>query len=870
MKEMTKFVRTVALLMASALLSSGLMTRAAQAQGAITSPEKFFGFQLGSDRRIARWDKIVDYYKLLAKESNKIKVVDMGPTTMGNSFLLVIISSPNNLADLERLREINLKISDPRGLTEPEIQKLAAEGRAVVCQSMSLHATEIGGTQMAPELAFDLLSRGDAETERILDNVVFLLVPSFNPDGAIMVADWYQKTLGTEYEGASLPWLYHKYAGHDNNRDAFQTNLVESRYMAKILFTDWIPQAYLDHHHMGSYGARIYVPPYAEPIRPLADPLVWREMSWYGAHIAYKEEEAGLSGIINMSQYSGWGHFGFHWITPFHNIAGMLTESASAKLATPLYIDPSQLRGGARGLPTYAEQTNFPNPWPGGWWRLRDIVERQKVSAWALLDLAARNKETVLRNACLKALRQTERGAQGKPAAYVIPAVQHDPLTATKLVNKLLLQGIEIKLAPKGFSTTEGMTYPMDSYIVSLAQPKMGLIRYLLGRTFYPDNDWTRSKDGSPMRPYDMATDTMFEFMGVRVDALRDAPKGDFPKLTSPVSAVGKVTRGAFGYKFDGRLNDSFKAASLLIDKGVTVRRVDKAGDGFRPGDFYIVSGPDSVIENVARQTGVDFDGLKSDVKQDNHEVKRLRAGMYQRYSGGNMDEGWTRFLLEQFSLPYTTLMDAEIKKGDLKDKYDVIILPDDSTAMITGERLAGSGGERGRPMSPVPPEYRSGIGNEGVEALKAFVQWGGTLVALGQSSGFAIEKFGLPVRNALANKSSSEFWCPGSTLKVKFDNTHPLAYGMPSEGLVVFMGNSSAYEITPSDHSERYETMVSFAERDILQSGWLIGEESLSKKAAMIAAKYREGTIVLIGFRTQHRAQTHGTFKLLFNALIR
>jgi hypothetical protein len=870
MKEKIRFVRTVCVFLALFLLSAGLLTRTAEAQSQITSPEKFFGYQLGSDRHIARWDRIVEYYKLLAKESGKIKVVDMGPSTMANPFLLVIISSPNNLAKLERLREINIKISDPRGLTERDVKKLTGEGRAVICQSMSLHATEIGGTQMAPELAFDLLSRRDEETQRILDNVVFLMVPCFNPDGAIMVADWYQKTLGTAYEGAGLPWLYHKYVGHDNNRDAFQTNMIESQYMAKILFTDWIPQAYIDHHQMGSYGARIYVPPYAEPIRPLADPLVWREMSWYGAHIAYKEEEAGLSGIINMSQYSGWGHFGFHWITPFHNIAGMLTESASAKLATPLYIDPSQLQGGARGLPAYAEQTNFPNPWPGGWWRLRDIVERQKVSAWALLDLAARNKETVLWNAYLKAKRQTERGAQGKPAAYVIPAVQHDPLTAVKLVNKLLVQGIEIKRAPKGFTTTEGMTYPANSYIVSLAQPKMGLIRYLLGRTFYPDNDWTRAKDGSPMRPYDMATDTMFEFMGVRVDPLDDAVRGDFPKLAAPVPAVGRAIRGAFGSMFDGRLNDSFKAASLLIDKGVTVRRIDKAGDGFRPGDFYVAAGQEAIISEVARQTGVDFAALESEVKQANHEVKRQRVGMYQRYSGGNMDEGWTRFLLEQFSLPYTTLMDAEIKKGGLNAKYDAIILPDDSTAMITGERSAASGGGRGRPTSSVPPEYRSGIGSEGVEALKAFVQKGGTLVTLGQAAGFAIERFGLPIRDALANKSSKEFWCPGSTLKVKFDNNHPLAYGMPSQGLVVFLGNSPAFEISPNDHNERYETIVTYAERDILQSGWLIGEENLAKKAAMIAAKYGEGTVVLIGFRTQHRAQTHGTFKLLFNALVR
>jgi hypothetical protein len=871
MRKKFRFVQTTAVVLALVIICSVLFSRTAEAQSRITSPEKFFGFQLGSDRHIARWDKIVEYYKLLEKEgSGKIKVVDMGPTTMGNPFLLAIISSPNNMAKLERLREVNLRISDPRGLTEQEIKKLIGEGRAVICQSMSLHASEIGGTQMAPELPYDLLSRRDEETQRILDNVVFLMVPSFNPDGAIMVSDWYQKTLGTEYEGAGLPWLYHKYVGHDNNRDAFQTNMIESQYMAKILFTDWIPQAYLDHHHMGSYGARIYVPPYAEPIRPYADPLIWREMSWYGAHIAYKEEEAGLSGVINMAQYSGWGHFGFHWITPFHNIAGMLTESASAKLATPLFIHPDQLLGGARGLPAYEAQTTFPDPWPGGWWRLRDIVERQKVSAWALLDLAARNKETVLWNAYLKAKRQTERGAQGKPAAYAIPAAQHDPLTAVKLVNKLLVQGIEIRQAPKGFTTADGMTYPAGSYVISLAQPKMGLIRYLVGRTFYPDNDWTRAKDGFPMRPYDMATDTMAEFMGVRVDPLDDAVKGDFPKLTGPVPAAGKVVPGTFGYSFDGRLNDSFKAANILLDKGLAIRRVDKAGDGLSPGDFIVAAGSEAILVDVARLTGVDFTALEGEVKEANHEVKRLRLGMYQRYGGGNMDEGWTRWLLEQFGFPYTTLMDAEIKKGGLNGKYDVIILPDDTTAMITGERAGVSGGERGRPVDSTPPEYRSGIGNEGVAALKVFVEKGGTLVTLGQACGFAIEKLGLSVRNVVANISSKEFWCPGSTLRVKFDNANPFAYGMPAEGLVVYLSGNPAFEIIPTGYNERYETIVLYADRDLLQSGWLIGEENLAKKAGMIAAKYGEGKAVLIGFRTQHRAQTHATFKLLFNALIR
>jgi len=864
MKQKVKLLCTISKHLALALIVLGFMAQVAQAQKKITSPQEFFGFGLGSDRKIARWDKIVDYYKLLGTESDKLKVIDMGPSTMGNPFLLVIISSPENLTNLDRLREVNAKISDPRGISEAEIKKLVSEGKAVICQSMSLHATEIGGTQMAPELTYDLVTRDDEETQRILNNVLFFLIPSFNPDGQIMVTDWYRKTVSTEYEGAGLPWLYHKYVGHDNNRDGDFLNMIESVYAAKIMYRDWPPQAYIDHHQMGSYGARFYVPPYCDPIRPYADPLIWREISWYGAHIAYKLEEAGKAGILNDAQYPGWGHFGWHWITPFHNIAGMLTESASARLATPLYIHPEQLRGGSRQFPAYEAQTSFPNPWPGGWWRLRDIVEQKKISAWALLDLAARNKETVLWNAYLKAKRQTERGAKGKPAAYVIPAAQHDPLTAVRMVNTLLLSGIEIKKARNDF-IVDGVIYPEGSFLISLAQPKMGLIRNLLGQTHYADNEWTRGKDGSPLRPYDLATHTMNEFMGVRVDPINGAVNGDFQILTSQVPVSGKVETGGSGYVLDGRLNNSFKAVNLLIDKGISVWRVDKASSGIRPGDFIVPSGPEAVLREVAEQTGVDFKALKSELKEGTHKIKRMRVGMYQRYWGGNMDEGWTRFLLEQFSFPYTSLMDAEIKKGDLIKKYDVIILPQDSTGMITGE----IGPRFRRRISSYPPEYRSGIGKVGVEALKAFVENGGTLVTLGGASSFAIEELGLNVSNAVANTSSQEFFCPGSTLNVTFENTHALAYGMPSEGLVLFW-SSPVFEITPGEHNEDYETVVRYIERDILRSGWLIGEEHLSNKAAMVSAKYGKGQVILIGFRTQHRCQTHGTFKLLFNVWMR
>jgi Zinc carboxypeptidase len=872
------------------------------AQAQITPPEKFFGFQLGADRKMARWDKIVEYFQLMEKESGgRMKVINMGPTSMGNPFLMLVISSPGNLAKLDRLKQINAQLSDPRGIAEAEIKKLVAEGRPIVVQSMSMHATEIGGAQMAPELVYDELSRKDEEAQRMLENVISIVVPCFNPDGEIMVTDWYRKYVDTEFEGSNPPGLYQKYVGHDNNRDAFQTNMIESRYMAKILFTEWKPEAYVDHHGMGPYGARIFLPPYAEPVRPKADPLIWRELSWYGAHMAYKEEENGLNGVFNMGEYSGWGHFGFHWITPFHNITGMLTESAAAQLATPLFLHPEQLQGGARNLPKYEEETIFPNPWPGGWWHLRDIVERQKVSAWATLDLAARNKDTVLWNAYLKGKRQTERGAAGSPKVFIIPAAQHDPLTADLMINKLLIQGIEIKQATKPFSLASGMTYAPGTFVVSMAQPKMGLIRYLLGRTFFPDNDWTHNKDGSPIRPYDMSTDTMYEYMGVRVDPVDEAIQTDLKLVTAPITPVGTISKGPAGYVISGSLNQSFNVVNQLLAKGIAVQRIDKPTPGLNAGDFVIPNAPQELVASLSKETGVDFMSLKAPVTQGTHEVTKLRIGMYERYSGGNIDQGWTQWVLEQFKFPVTSIFDAELKKGDLNAKYDVIIFPEDTTAMITGEAAAGGaataggrggGGGRGAGGTtpapagppagppagggggfgggiPAPPEYRTGIGAEGVASLRAFVQKGGTLVTLGGASNFAIERFGLSIRNVTTGKSTKEFWCPGSTLKIKVDNNNPLAYGMPPDALAVYLMGNPAFALTPTAHNERYEVVARYADRDLLQSGWLVGEDTLARTGAVVSAHMGTGKILLIGFRTQHRGQTHGTFKLLFNSLI-
>ncbi|MFH2109906.1 MAG: M14 family metallopeptidase [Candidatus Bathyarchaeota archaeon] len=835
----------------------------------VTSPESFFGFKLGSDRNIARWDRIVEYFNLLGRESDRIKVVDVGPCTEGAPFLLVVISSPENLSRLEELRRLNLRLSDPRGLSEEEAEALIAEGKAVVCQSMSLHASEIAPTQMAPELAYELLSGGDEDTLRVLDNVVFLMVPCFNPDGQTMVADWYEKWKGTEYEGCDLPWLYHRYGGHDNNRDAFQTNMVESRYMASILFKEWVPQAYVDHHQMGGFGARFYIPPYTEPMRPYADPLVYWEHMWYGGHMATLLEQEGKEGVIaGGSTFPAWGHLGWHRITNHHNICGMLTETASAKLATPVHVQRDQLKGNHFSFPQYVPQVNFPHPWMGGWWRLREMVEQIKVSAWATLDHAARNRETVLRNAYLKAVRQTERGSEDPHRAYVIPADQHDASAAHMLVEKLLLQGIEIHVAEEGFEV-ENTRYAAGSYVILSAQPKYGVVKSLLARTFYPDNAWTREKDGTPRAPRDMATDTMPEFMGVKVCPVGCAPQAKLTIIEEANRPRGEVKgSSSHGYALDCRQNISYRAAVALLDAGARVRRATEpvqCGDRSIPAGAFIVTHDRKLLQEVASSLGVTFHAVSAEPKAD--EVKKPRVGLYQRYRGGNADEGWTRLVLEQFGFAYETLMDEDIDEG-LRERLDVVVLPSDPAWILVGDDVEKHYEETGAQPPKVPPEYRSGLHKEGVGALVRFVSEGGTLVCLNESSMFAVDAFQLSLGDAIKGLPSKEFFCPASTLHATVDTGHVLGYGMPEDSLLFFW-DSPAFTVKPCVDSERYEVVARYPDHQILESGWLDGEKHLAGKAALVVARVGSGRVVLFGLRPQHRAQTHGTYKLLFNSLL-
>ncbi|MBQ3578949.1 MAG: peptidase M14 family protein [Firmicutes bacterium] len=827
----------------------------------VTKPVEFFGFTPGDAREMARWDKIVEYLYLLEKESDRIHVTDMGPSTMGNPFLKVIITSPENYANLEDIRQTSMKLADPRGLSCEDIDALVKKGKAVSVQSMSMHATEIGGTQMAVNLAYEMCARDDEDNMNILDKVVFVMLPCVNPDGQIMVTDWYYKTKDTPFEGSNYPELYHKYTGHDNNRDAMAWNIVESRYMGEVIFHEWMPQSYQDHHHMGSYGARIYIAPYKNPLRQYVDPILWRELNWYGASMAYALDSQGLDGCTSGSQYPSWGHYGYHWIVNSHNIPGMLTESASAKLATPKYIDPSQLKGdGDLVQPEYEAQTNFPSPWPGGWWSLKDIVDRQFVTAYSLLDTMARNREMILRNMAQKALNQTKRGEEDPDFAYIIPADQHDKGEVMHLIRLLRQQNIEVNKAKEPF-TAGCVTYPAGTYVVFLAQPKMGLIKNLLGETHYPDNQWSKDNTGA-YTAYDCATDTITEFMNVAAIPAGEKFCGEFETVEGMACPWAPEVQKGGKVVISAKENSAFKTVNMLMNEGFKVCRIDTCPWH----DFYVEGDADKIAKVLEKAPTVHR--LVDKAPEKLTEVKPLKVAMYQRYYTGNADEGWTRLILENNCFEYTTVYDKDIKAG-LKG-FDVLIMPSDGEGFIVGPEAAPNDPRTKMMMQwvgPQPEEYRSGIGLDGAEKIKEFVENGGRLLAFNYASDFAIKYLGLGVKNIVGGLPTLKFNDHGSTLRAVVDKTQQVCWGMPDKTLV-FHYNGPVFAVTDTFHADDYKVAMKFADKNVLRSGLLVGEKLIAGQAAVVTCRKGKGEVVLYGFGPQNRAQTTGTFKLVFNML--
>jgi hypothetical protein len=803
--------------------------------------------EIGADRTVADYRQIRSYFDALAGASPRVEVQVLGETTLGEELFLAVISSEANVANQNRLKEISQRIADPRGLTEDEVEALVAEGKLVLLITCNIHATEVGASQMAMEWAHALATAEDEETLRRLDEVVLLLVPSLNPDGQIMETEWYRKNLDTDYEGGRMPWLYHHYVGHDNNRDWFMLTQKETKALSRAVYHEWLPQVWLDEHQMGRTGPRMFLPPYTEPVDPDIHPLIWREVNLIGANMALRLEQAGKSGVIYGYAFDAYWPGGTKNTAWWKNVSGLLTELASVRYATPVRVEEGELRGGRKGLVEYGPQTSFPNPWPGGWWRLRDIMDYERIASDAILETCADRREDFLRNAVVRA--RAAVAAFGPDEAYRIPAEQRDPATAARLAALMVEHGVEV------FSAANGDVY------IPLAQPYGLFVNEMLSTQRYPEIKLVRGE--GIVQPYDVSAWTLPLMMGVEVERT-DVPDGLTP-WAAPAADVptdGEALALAPGRPEDARLvNAALRSGGRVR---LARRPIPMGGEEWPAGTVFLdgEAARAAAEHAVPGQTWTPVEAIPDGVEP----LSAPRVGLLKPWQA-SMDEGWTRFVLETYGFEPQSLENETVKKGGLGEDFDVIVLPD------VGKETIETGKHRSRPGAmpyapPLPPEYRGGLGEDGADALREFVEGGGTLVALASSAEYVLSLFDLPVRNALG-ENGEDFASPGALLRVRVNPDHPVTWGLPPE-MAVFQTEDLAFETTlPGADVERW-VLASYPKNagDVLLSGWMQGAERIARRAAAVATSRGQGKIVLLGFRPQQRAQTPATYPFLFGAL--
>ncbi len=860
-------LKTFALLLSLFLLPIFLLAQ--------TPPEDFLGHKVGADRKLADYNQIQAYFKKLDQESDRVKVIDIGETTLKKQMIMAVITSKENMSKLDTYREIVKKLRDPRVTPPEEAIKLAQEGKAMVLITCSQHATEVAASQMTMELAYKLAAgKTPYDAEKILNDVIVLIVPTSNPDGHQMVTEWYRKYVGTKFEGGRMPWLYHHYAGHDNNRDWFMFNLAETRAVTKVLYHDWLPQIHIDEHQMGSTGARLFIPPFMNPPIPNVQPLLWRGVNLCGANMAYDLQKNGYKGVVNGRSYTAWWIGACDDTSWLHNVVGLLSEMASVRVASPIHIEPTEVPQSY-----YEKRLEFPDPWLGGWWRLRDLVDYELVLSLSLIKTAHLHKEDFLYNFYRMYKNSIENREKGEPFAFVIPAKQRDYPTTLRMLDVLMFGGVEVHQAKQEF-IADGKVYPAGSFIVRMAQPYKPYAQALLERQKYPD--MRQYPGGPPVPPYDNAGWTLPLQMGVACDRIEHAFEVQSEKLEKApygsLSTAPPSSSSAY-VVLDCRMNASYSIAFALLKNKAEMFRskeiIKREGFTAAPGSFIVknTAAVQKLLPDLLKKWHGKVHGLDSISNIPTSSLENPRIGLYQSWRS-NMDEGWTRYVFDDLGVPYTTLHNKDfkpIKKGkkeenvDLKAKYDVIVFASESAEVI---KSGSSGPSSRRGPSTTPPEYEGGIGKEGVDALKSFVEKGGILVTLNGACSLAFSEFQPPASNSLEGVSRSQFFCPTSLLKIHVDNTTPIGYGMPKEAAAMFSRSLAIRTRTPSVDWDR-KVVASYPEDDILLSGWLLGEDTIARRAAVVDLKHKKGHIILIGFRSQFRAQSHGTYKFLLNSLL-
>jgi hypothetical protein len=821
------------------------------AQARPPSPTEVLGFRPGTDSLLADWREIGAYLSRLATASPVVRLDTIGRSTLGRPLLLVTVASEANQSRLAQLRGWQTRLADPRLLPAAAEDSLVAAAPAVVLISNAIHSTEIASSQMQLELIWRLAA--EPAWRRLLDSLVVLIVPSANPDGVDTVVGWYRQYRGTPFEAGPIPWLYHPYAGHDNNRDWFMLTQVETQAISRVLYREWFPAVVWDVHQMGSSGARLFVPPFSDPVNPNLDPVLLEAINLVGTAMGTAVLDAGKTGVAHQERFDLWWHGGFRTVPARHNMIGILSEAASVRLASPVFLHADSLRQPEAGV-------MFPAPWPGGWWRLGDVVEYELLAARGLLQLVASQRTEFVRRFVTLGRRQIAAGAAGNPAAFLVPEAQRDRGASALLLNNLIATGVEVHQATAPFAA-DGRTYPPGTYVIRLDQPFRAHVKDLLETQRYRER---RSANGDLIRPYDVTGWTLGLQMGVDVVTVQ-AP---FTATAAPVDgarpAAGIVSGSGPQWVLSNRANAESRAIAMALGMGaqawVQLSATSSAGQRIPAGSVILedvtASAERALLERAAAD-GFDARRVEGLARPEVGLVTRMpRVGLYRPWTA-SIDEGWTRWVFEQYGIPFRSVTDSMVRSGNLNSYLDILVLPD-----LTPESIRS-----GLSASRAPPRYTGGLGESGVRSVTEFVRGGGTLVALDASSDFAISTLNLPVGNTLAQGADtsrgSRFSAPGSIFGVAVaPEAGALGSGLP-DTVAVFMADSRAFEV-----SGEGRVLARFVDRPLL-SGFAHREEMVAGKAAAVAVNAGRGQVILVGFRPQHRGQTHATFKLLLNAVL-
>ncbi len=860
------------------------VTAPANASEAIPTPRSVLGEDIAADYFLADYDDSVRYFRALENASERIRLFSAGRTTQGREMIYSVISAPGNLARLEEYKDISRRLGKAENLDDGQARQLARDSKIIVHIDGGLHSTEVAAHQLPIALAYKLLSAvDDAEIDAILDDVILVLWPTLNPDGQNMVVDWYREQRGTPYETSRMPWLYQEYVGHDNNRDGYMINMIESQAINRAQ-QDIAPVIWYTHHQTAPFPARIWMPPFADPVSSNISSLMRTWTSVIGMNMMGRFESEGKPGAIAQGNFDNWYPGFVDYTHVFRHTISFFTEVAHDSAVPKDY----RLEDFPENKQDLKALIMAPSPWQGGLWRLRDSVDYMLTASMSVLETATKYRETLLYNRYQSARDTISQYADKGPYAYLIPAGQSDMPEAALLVQKMLDHGLTVHQATRAITLGEH-SYPAGSWLVLMDQSYAGLANELLGVQKFPDA--LLDGEGNPARvPYDVTGWTLPVQMGVTVDRI-DQPLGD--ELRTTLRSVGAADFESGRIRGDGSIftlsrktNASFSALNDVLSRGGTAglaRDTFETVNGAEAGAIIVGGVERETLQAILEDNRIDAIALGEAPAATS--LNPARVGIYRPWGGNQYDAGWTRWVLEQYGFNPGSVYDSDVRNGDLAKRYDTILVPDLAASRpLRKADLEARMQELGIPepyrrkgplgvlldgLSPleVPESYAGGIGDKGGEALRRFVWEGGSIVALNKASEAVIDLFELPVTNVLRGLDSNEFSCAGALLQIELADSAAATGGLPDRPAVMFAGGPAFQTKAGFDG----KVLARFADADsLLLSGVIIGPEKIQGKSAALEVSYGQGRIYLFGFKPQWRGQSHGTYKMLFNLLYR